>query len=74
MQDVKWASVAPIPRVWLGPREGGVLEDGFTAIWGPQVLMGREARDIPGRGWGGMLTLLLAFPSPPGLYILHPLV
>lgn len=55
MQDAEWADVAPTPRVWLGPRGGG-SEDGLTAIWGLQALMGREVRNFPGRGWGGMPT------------------
>lgn len=42
--DSQCADVIPTPGAWLGPRVG-VQEDGLTAIWGLQVLMGREAGD-----------------------------
>lgn len=58
-------------RMWpLYPGCGWVLEkgvqvDGLTAIWGLQALMGREARDFPGRGWSGMPSPTFSLPLPP---------
>lgn len=64
MQDIEWADVAPAPRLWLGPREGCLSRWALTAIWGLQALMGREARDFPGRGWSGMPSPTFSLPLP----------